>query len=105
MSTQKITISNPTRIRKWGWEYSTAPTGRDAYSIALPTKPYYTGTLKQVQQSIANDKTFKSVKSGGTFYNAAWFYNGKRIVNKDEFVDWLGWGMEQGWPCTIEIAA
>jgi len=88
MNTQTVTITNPTRTRKWGWGYSTNPTGRDAYSIEMPSRPDYTGTLKTVQDAIDSDRTYASMKSGGTFINTQWFYDGKRITNRAEFIDW-----------------
>lgn len=90
----EITVSNPTRSRKWGWEYNTQPE-RNSTRIIPPSKPYYTGTLRQVRTSIDNDRTFAAVQSGGTYYAARWFYAGKLIlaVNGNEypgmFGDWL----------------
>lgn len=87
----EITVTNPTRSRKWGFEYSTQPE-RNSTRIVPPTKPYYTGTLRQVRASIDNDRTFASVKSGGTYYSARWFYNGKAViaVNGNEYPGMFG---------------
>jgi hypothetical protein len=85
MDTQELTIKNPNRSRKFGWNWTCTPTGRDAYSIETPSHPSVTGTIKQIGQEIDNDRTFRSIKSGGTFYNTAWFYDGKRIVATWEF--------------------
>lgn len=89
MTLHKVTVNNPTRSRKWGWDWTNTPTGRDAYSIEIPSRPSYTGTLRQVLKAISEDRTYASMKSGGTFTNTAWFYDGKRIVNRDAFNDWL----------------
>jgi len=35
--------------------------------------PCITGTVLQVEKAIGEDLTFKSFKSGGTFYSCAWF--------------------------------
>lgn len=77
---QEIVINNPNRSRKFGWSWACSPTGRDAYSIETPTRPQVTGTIKMIQAEIAGDPTFRSIKSGGAFYNTAWFYDGKRIT-------------------------
>lgn len=44
-----------------------------------PSQPDYTGTPKTVLDKIANDRTYKSFKSGGTYYTSQWFakINGK----------------------------
>lgn len=104
MDTQKITVENPTRTRKWGWGWTNTPTGRDAYSIEIPSRPDYTGTMKQVLKAISEDRTYRSMKSGGTFTNTAWFYDGKRIVNRQEFNDWLDFDDGTG-SVTVEVAA
>jgi hypothetical protein len=88
-NTERITIDNPTRTRKWGWGWTNTPTGEDAYSIKVPSAPDYTGTLKQIFACIACDRTYASMKSGGTFTNTDWFYDGKRITNRREFGWWL----------------
>jgi hypothetical protein len=74
----KIVINNPRQTRKWGWGYSTTPTGDDAYSIETPDRPQYTGTLGQVRKSRREDRIFNNL--GGALYNEAWFYNGQRIT-------------------------
>jgi hypothetical protein len=89
----EITVTNPTLSRKWGWEYSTQPE-RNSTSIVPPTKPYYTGTLRQVREAIEKDSTFASVQSGNTYYASRWFYDGKPILGidgawGDTFHDWL----------------
>jgi len=40
------TTVNIRRSRKFGFGWSTEPTGRDAYSIKPPEAPNYTGTIK-----------------------------------------------------------
>jgi hypothetical protein len=93
--TMKLTVKNPTRSRKWGFGWSTNVLDTErGWSIPKPTQPDYTGTLKQVQAAIEADRTFASIKSGGTFYSTRWFYDGKAILGAasdfgDSFGDWL----------------
>lgn len=77
---QEIIVKNPNLVRKFGWGWSCQPTGRDAYSIETPDCPDITGTINQCMKYANENRTFKSIKSGGTFYNTAWFYDGKLIV-------------------------
>jgi len=89
--------------RKWGWEFSTTPTGHGT-EIEVPNKPFYEGTLSQIAAKKNADKTFQSVVSGGTFYAAAWFYDGHLIEEMytmeptavDENGHWLGSEMRWG---------
>ena len=97
-----LTIDNPSRSRKWGWGWSNNPTGKDAYSIEIPAAPDYTGTINQVTEAKSADRTWASMKSGGTFTNSAWFYAGRRIKMTDEFDTWLNRGGPG--PLTIEFA-
>ena len=87
---KEITLKNVFRTRKFGWGWSCTPTGRDAYEIQTPTHPDYTGTLRQIGEAKATDRTWQSMASGGTFTNQAWFYNGKRITHT-----WR-WGILKG---------
>jgi hypothetical protein len=57
----EIEINNINRTRKWGWGWSNTPTGEDAWSIELPSKPEYTGTLKQVYGNINSDRTTSTI--------------------------------------------
>lgn len=75
---KKIVVNSPTRTRKWGWGYSCTPTGHGT-EIEQPVKPDYVGTLNQVAKAQATDRTFKSLRSGGTFTSTATFYDGKVI--------------------------
>lgn len=75
---QEITLSR--LDNKFGWGWSCSPTGTDAYSIETPAVPEIAGKLDQIRRYINTDRTFKSIRSGGTFYNTAWFYDGLRIV-------------------------
>lgn len=90
MSQSTVTITNPTRTRKFGWGYSTTPE-RDSTRIIPPTTPDYTGTFASIRRQIAEDRTFQSLVSGGTFVNTRWFYDGKVIVNMNEFL----WAMDE----------
>ena len=73
------TTINP-KTRRLGWGWSCTPTGRTAYEIETPTHPYYTGTYRQIMAAIAEDRTYQSMLSGGTYTNTAWFYLGRRIT-------------------------
>ena len=75
---QEITIKNYRRSRKFGWGYTFTPTGEDAYSIETPSRPDHVGTLNQIDDDIASDRTWRA--RGGAFYNTAWFHDGKRIL-------------------------
>lgn len=86
---KRITITNPTRRRGWGWNYSTTPTGQDAWSISEPSGPAITGTLKQVEQAIRTDRNYQSLRSGGTFVNARWYYRGQPIHDTRHLVEQL----------------
>jgi len=113
---QEITVKNYRCSCEFGWGYTFTPTGEDAYSIEIPTRPDHVGTLRQIQDAVANDKTWQS--KDGAFYNTAWFYDGKRIIatwvfdiisqpaadeaanmNTDEFYDACeyGWRWVNGW--------
>lgn len=69
------TVTITRRSRNIGWDFSTNVTdnGNGGWRIESPTKPYYIGTVKQVLDSINKDRTYASVKSGGTYYSTAWF--------------------------------
>lgn len=101
MTLHKVTVNNPSRSRKWGWGWTNTPTGRDAYSIEMPGIDY-TGTLNQIAKAISEDRTYASMKSGGTFTNTAWFYDGRRIVNREDFNEWLQW-TDNKQPVTLEL--
>ena len=78
MLANEITVPNFGRSRKFGWGWTTSPTGQGT-SIEIPTSPDYTGTLGQLRQDRADDRAFHSL--GGAFYNTAWFYGGRRITH------------------------
>ena len=84
----RITVSNPTRTRKWGFAYST-DFDRDLRMIP-PTGPTITGTLRQVRQAIDEDRTLASIQSGGTCYSAVWFYAGRPIIKDERLNDLVG---------------
>lgn len=77
MNTTTITL----KTRGLGWGYSTTPTGEDAYSIEHPAAPDYTGTYRQIMDWRKNNPVLRSLLSGGTFTNTAWFYLGRRITH------------------------
>ncbi len=80
---KEITVKNFRKNRKFGWGWSTTPTGEDAYSIETPDAPDYEGTLNQLQEARRNDRAFNNL--GGAFFNTAWFYRGKRITHTRVF--------------------
>ena len=95
MDTKEIEVHNPFRSRRFGFGYSTRPSGRDALSIELPVRPDYTGTINQVLEAIRSDQLLASLRSGGTYYTASWFFDGHRITGlggneqADSFNNWL----------------
>ena len=74
----KHTINNRTRKLGWGYTCWTKPGD-------IPTRPDYTGTIKQILDTIGRDKTYHSMKSGGTYLSESWFYDGKRIISVNGF--------------------
>lgn len=99
----QVVVTNPFRSRKWGFGYTCQPTGNGT-QIEIPGKPDYRGTLSQVSEAVSSDRVLASFRSGGTFYNAAWFYDGRRIISVPSdggatFNEWLnlaGWEREEG---------
>ena len=82
-----VTITNPTRTRKFGFGYNASPSqGENGYYFEPPTAPDYTGTFASVQRQIDEDRTYRSFRSGGTLMSTAWFYDGKRITDKERFM-------------------
>ena len=75
---REITIKNFNLTPKWGWGWSCAPTGTDAWAIEEPIRPNYTGTLKQIGNARNADRNWKSM-SDGTFFNSLFFYDGKPV--------------------------
>ena len=102
---QTITVNNPTRRRLWGWAWSCQPTGKDAYSIEIPTRPDYVGTLGMIGKKVSQDRTYWSLKSGGTFTATAWFWNGKRILTIDSLPvkDFFAFGEFDLYHATLEM--
>jgi hypothetical protein len=90
-----VTVKNPFLSRKFGFGYSTTPVGSsDPLGIKAPSKPDYQGTIRRVKIEIDGDRLLESLKSGGTFFNSAWFYDGKRILcvdGWDQPVPFVGW--------------
>jgi len=78
---KEITIANPILRRKWGFGYSTVPTGEDAYSIQRPGEPDYEGTIKQVLHDRANDRAYRAYGAPNTsnYKSTAWFWDGHPI--------------------------
>jgi hypothetical protein len=83
-----VEVSNPTRSRRWGFGYSTHPTGESPYGIERPSRPYHVGTIKQVREAIAADRTLRSLRSGGTFMCRSWFFDGVAVSSED-VQEWL----------------
>jgi hypothetical protein len=78
-----LTIQNPTRSRRWGFGYCTSPTGDGPYSIEVPNRPEHTGTIRQVREAIASDRTYRSFVSGGVFFTRQWFFDGQPVMRDD----------------------
>ena len=76
---KEITVKNYIRNRNFGWGYSFTPTGENAYSIEVPAEPDHEGTVKQIFKAQRENRTWQ-VHSRSAFYNTAWFYGGKRIL-------------------------
>ena len=74
---------NIRRSRKFGFGWSTEPTGRDAYSIKPPEAPNYTGTIKSIMRSRASDRAYQTYATGNAtnYYATRWFWNGKPITH------------------------
>lgn len=83
MKIKEIEIKNSNRSRSFGWGYSFTPSGNGS-EIEIPSKPTYTGTIKQILEAIATDRVLQSSQS--LYKSDAWFYKGRRIV-----ATW-GWG-------------
>lgn len=69
------------RSKKFGWGYSTNPSGDGPYSISAPTSPDYEGTIGQVTDAIASDPVYNNL--GGAFSATRWFYRGQPITHVD----------------------
>lgn len=101
-----VTITNPTRTRKFGWGYNTSPSdGPCGFYFELPSAPDFTGTFASVIRQINKDATYQSLRSGGTYMSVGWFYDGKLIANSDQFRDQMNdiyqdreWAKEQRRP-------
>lgn len=96
------------QINRWtklGWEFSTnIGQNEKGWYIEIPEKPYYIGTYNQVSEMIRNDKTFNSIKSGGTYYVYNWFVkvNNKWIPIKEIFVnEYWHFEMQEYGTCNI----
>ena len=86
MDTLKCKVTRHTR--SIGWGYNTSPSqGEHGYFFEPPSRPDHTGTIRQVLDAIDRDREYASIKSGGTYYSEAWFYQGKRIVSVDGMSD------------------
>ena len=79
----KIKISRKTR--KLGWGYTTVcKQGLTGLYVPPPIHPTYVGTISHIFNEMEADKTFASIKSGGTYFSTAWFYRNQRIRFMDE---------------------
>ena len=75
---EKLTITNPSRKRGFGWNFCTTPSGDGPYGIELPDRPEHVGTILQVREKIWSDRSFRAL--GGTCYTTDWFYRRRRIA-------------------------
>ena len=72
-----------TRKTKLGFGYTSAcEQTENGLQVCEVEKPDYIGTIKQLQETIINDKTLQSFRSGGTWYNTAWFVKVKEQWQK-----------------------
>lgn len=63
-----------TRKSKLGFGYTAGCIqGEHGLEVAEVTSPDYQGTIRQLDETIRNDRTLQSFKSGGTLYRTAWF--------------------------------
>lgn len=69
------------RSKKFGWGYSTNPSGDGPYGITPPTSPDYEGTIGQVTDAIASDPVYNNL--GGAFSATRWFLKGRVITHVD----------------------
>lgn len=68
---QKVFI---TRRSKLGFGYTSCVfQTRTGLEVMPTTEPVHIGTVRQVSEAMANDKTLASYKSGGVSYSSAWF--------------------------------
>ena len=75
----EITVTNWRRSRAFGFGWSSIPTGHGT-EIETPKRPDYTGTVRQVQEAIREDRALAATVSGGAYHSRVWFYKGRRIV-------------------------
>ena len=89
---EKIRITKRSKI---GWNYNCDASHYDTIGIPYPDKPYYIGTINQVLKSIREDRTYKSIRSGGTYYSECFFAKLRgnwvkiRFGDIDYDLDWL----------------
>lgn len=84
---ETITVTNPTRRRSWGWNYSTQP-GQTGL-ILVPERPDYVGSIAQVRSDIAHDRNYAACRSGGTHLASAWFYGNRRVLSVRYLDGWM----------------
>jgi hypothetical protein len=75
----EITVTNWRRSRAFGFGWSSIPTAHGT-EIETPKRPDYTGTVRQVQEAIREDRALAATVSGGAYTSQVWFYKGKRIT-------------------------
>ena len=63
----------------WGWGYSTQPVQTPTgLVVAVPDRPDYTGTVKEIKDAIRRDRTYHSL--GGACHCDRWFYAGRLVT-------------------------
>lgn len=67
---EKVQITRRSTVG-FGYETSAKQT-EHGLRVIETTKPYHTGTPRQVIEDIKNDRTYKSLQQG-TYYSTAWF--------------------------------
>jgi hypothetical protein len=70
-----------TRTTKIGFGYTTSimPGTTHTYSV---DEPIYWGTIKTLRNRIANDRTYQSIKSGGTYCAIGMFVKVNGVIKK-----------------------
>lgn len=95
-----FTVIITRRTRGIGWGYSTQPTGNGT-EIAMPTRPQFEGTVKQVLAQRQSDPTLISL--GGVPKKSCWFLHGHmaeradgQLSSTESLMRALAYGFEDG---------
>ncbi len=74
-SNETIEIKNAERVRKFGFGWSTQPTGQGT-DIEMPLKPDYEGTVRQILAARDSDPAYQAYgrPSASNYKSTCWFY-------------------------------